>query len=144
MTMPKTEIDEKHHVSRYCKPLCVGPDDLPLGCAFELRKKETYLSVNWLEYYGKSDFVKSIDLVRQAFLKKRYRPSTSGKFVFLKISKVKSVIVSLSSRSFKIEHIPTRNDLSHAGIYGYTDSDKLIALKISELVRPEDVYPAKT
>ena len=145
MAMPKTEIDENHHVARYCKPPCVGADGLPLACAFQLRLKlnEKYLSVNWLEYYNELNLAKAVDCVRQAFLNKGYKPARSGRFAVLQVNQMKSVISGLSSKPFRVKYLPKAKDPSHTGVFGYTASDKLIALKISELACTEDMHLTK-
>lgn len=143
MAMPKTEIDEKDHVARYCKPPCVRADGLPLACAFQLRLQEGYLSVNWLEYYKELNLAVAIDCVRQAFINKGYKPARSGRFAVLQVNQMKSVVSSLSSKPFRVKYLPTAKDPSHTGIFGYTASDKLIALKISELACAEDMHLTK-
>ncbi len=142
--MPITEIDENQHVSRYCKPLCVDPSGLPLGCAFELRSNEEYLSVNWLGFYNESDLYKSLDCVRKVFQKKGFSTAKSGRYVVLQVSKIKSLLSILSSKECRVEHLPSQNDPSHAGIFGYSESDKTIALRISELATHEDIHPTRS
>ncbi len=97
--------------------------------------------MNWLEYYNESDLVQAMGCVRQVFQKKGYKIARSGKFASLQVNKMKAVISSHSSKSFRAKHIPTSKDPSHTGIFGYTASDKLIALKISELVCSDDMHP---
>lgn len=145
MAMPETEIDEKDHVARYCKPPCVRADGLPLACAFQLRLKlnENYLSVNWLEYFNELNLARAVDCVRQVFRNKGYRPASSGRFAVLQVDQIKSVISSLSPKPFRVKYLPTAKDPSHTGIFGYTASDKLIALKISELACAEDMHLTK-
>lgn len=145
MGIPNIEIDIKHHVARYCKPLCVGTDGLPLACAFELRpeRDEKYLSVNWLEYYNESELAIAVDCVRQAFLNKGFRPARSGRFAVLQINQMKSVISSLGSKPFRVKYLPTAKDRSHTGIFGYTAADNSTALKISELACAEDMHLAR-
>ncbi len=65
--MSGIEIDENHHVSRYCKPRFID-DGLPIAEAFALRDKEEYLSVNWLEYFDTLNLTQAVDCVRQVFL----------------------------------------------------------------------------
>ncbi len=111
--------------------------------AFELRAKEEYLSVNWLEYFEKLNLDQAIDCVRDAFQKKNYRIGINGKFVSLKVSEVKRVISDHGLFPFRIECLPAKDDPSHSDIFGYTSSDEVVSLAIKDLVRLEDVYPAK-
>ena len=89
--MSGVEIDEKHHVSRYCKPLFID-DGLPSAEAFVLRDNEEYLSVNWLEYFNTPNLTQAIDCVRQVFRDKGYSVGIKGKFVSLKVRELKDVI----------------------------------------------------
>lgn len=139
--MPTIEIDDSQHISRYCKPLCVSASGLPLGCAFYLRSNEEYLSVNWLGYYDESDLHKSLDCVREAFQKKGFSTSKRGRYVILKVSKIKSLLSIFSSEECRVEHLPSENDPSHSGIFGYSESDKTIALRIAELATLADMHP---
>ena len=135
--MQYARIDETHHISRYCKPSSIDKEkQLPLASAFKLREGEEYLSVNWLEYFEAEDLNQAIDFVRQAFRDKNYSVKHNGRFALLRVKEVKNMILGL-------RYLPSKNDPSHSGIFGYTASDRLIALKIAELVRTEDVYPAK-
>lgn len=143
--MSGVEIDEKHHVSRYCKPLSIE-DGLPGAEAFELRNNEKYLSVNWLEYFSTPDLAQAIDCVRQAFRNKGYSVGIKGRFVSLKVCKLKEVISNHTDLSVRIVRIPEENDPSHCGVYGYTghiSMDKLIALKIAKLAHDGNVYLGK-
>ncbi len=140
--MSGNEIDGNQHVSRYCKPQCVGADGLPLGCAFDLRDQERYLSVNWLEYFEELCLAKAIDRVRQVFHDKGFKTARRGRFATLQVNQIELIISSLSPNPFRIMHLPSQNDPSHSGIYGYTATDKSIALRISALARAQDMYPA--
>lgn len=142
--MSSLEIDEDHHVSRYCKPSAIGDDGLPLASAFELRDGEDYLSVNWLEFFKTSDLSQAIEFVRQAFRKKKFGVSSNGKFVSLQVGKVKEVIVRNSDLPAEITHLPDEeNDPSHSGIFGYTASDELIFTEIAELAHAKDMHASK-
>lgn len=141
--MPDVEIDEEHHVARYCKPTSLGEDGLPLATAFELGDGHDHLSVNWLEYFKVSDLIQAIDCVRQAFRNKEFGVSPNGKFVSLQVGKVKEVILRNGLPPAKIVHLPENNDPSHSGIYGYTASDELVSTEIAELAHAEDMHPGK-
>jgi len=139
------EIDEEHHVSRYCKSRFID-EGLPISDAFKLRDKEEYLSVNWLEYFNTPNIVQAIDCVRQVFRDKGYSIGREGRFVSLKVRKIKNVILKHSDRPARVMHLPTKKDPSHCGVFGYTghiSTDKLIALKIAKIAHASDVYLGK-
>ena len=139
------EIDEEHHISRYCSPLLVV-NGLPAAEAFSLKRGEEYLSVNWLEYFKTQDLAQAIDRVRQIFHNKGYDVKENGKFASFQVRSVIDIISSHSRTSAKIIHKPEEVDPSHCGVIGYTGhstTDKLIALKIAKLARAGDMYPGK-
>lgn len=49
--MTRTEPRDDHHVVRYCPLRVLDNDGRPTLVAFDLRDDESYLSVNWLEYF---------------------------------------------------------------------------------------------
>jgi len=131
--MPEVVIEDHHFIARYCKASVIR-QGLPSSDAFYLRKNESYLSVNWLEYFGELTKSQAIEYVRQAFLDKGYRIRLSGRFVSLQISQVKNIISRHSHQPASIVHLPGKRDPSHCGVYGYTGhaaTDEFIALKIS-------------
>ena len=143
--MSGAEVDEKHHVSRYCKPRFID-DGLPVAGAFALRNNEEYLSVNWLEFFDTLKLTQAIDCVRQVFRNKDYSVGINGRFVSFKVRKLKEVISNHTDLSPRVVRIPVENDPSHCGVYGYTghiSTDKLIALKIAKLAHTGNVYPGK-
>lgn len=141
--MKRGQIGEKHHVTRYCKPMSVDDNGLPMASAFKLRYKEEYLSVNWLEFFETSDLPQRIDFVRKAFRDKNYTIKPNGRLAVLRVGEVKDLISRLGLYPVRVEHLPGKNNPSHSGIFGYTASDRLIALEIAGLVRITDMYPTK-
>ena len=85
-------LPDDDHVSRYCKPSAIARDGLPLAAAFELRPGEDYLSVNWLEYFGASNFDAAIESVRNAFHAKGFRLKPNGRLAVLNIGTVKAAV----------------------------------------------------
>lgn len=143
--MSGVEIEEEHHISRYCKPSVID-NGLPATEAFLLRSGEEYLSVNWLEYFGMPDLAQAINCVRQVFLDKGYDIKVGGRFVSLQVNKVKKVISGYSHLSVRIIHKPSKDDPSHCGVFGFSghaSTDELIALKIARLAHAEDMHQGK-
>lgn len=99
--------------------------------------------MNWLEYYDESDLYKSLDCVRKAFRKKEFSTSKRGRYVILKVSEIQSLFLILSIEEYRIEHLPSAKDPSHCGIFGYSESDKTIALRIAELATLADMHPTR-
>ena len=49
-----------------------------------------------------------------------------------------------TGKTLYIDHLPLNDDQSHAGIFGYTANDLLVAVELKALVRDQDVHLAVT
>ena len=135
-------LPDDDHVSRYCKPSAIARDGLPLAAAFELRPGEDYLSVNWLEYFGASNFDAAIESVRNAFHAKGFRLKPNGRLAVLNIGTVKAAVSGVVAGTVRVEHLPVDDDESHSGVFGYTADDLAVAVAIREFVGRENMHPA--
>ena len=135
------KIPNEHHVARYCKPSTVERE-IVMASAFQPKPDEEYLSVNWLEYFGVQDVERAVQCVRLAFGQKGYMVRKNGRFAVLGVDEVLRVIHQAFHRSLAIEHRPTSDDPSHAGISGYGMEDIEIATELCLLLDNDDVYPA--
>ncbi|MCY3999885.1 MAG: hypothetical protein OXF84_03630 [Bacteroidetes bacterium] len=111
----------------------------PLAGAFELKGHE-FLSVNWLEHFECDDITDAIDQVREV-LKSKLTIKQKGRIIKLRVAEVKGVIYHYGSFTPKIELLCDDEDPSHCGIYGYTDSDVLVATQLARLVMQSDIFP---
>ena len=134
-------IPESDNVSRYCSPLRVDDRGMPLPQAFQLRRGEGSLSVNWLEYFTTGDLSIAIDMVRAAFHDRGFSLRPNGRFAVLNVAEVKAVGRE-NSISLLVQHDPRPDDGSHASILGILEDDFLVAVALAQLVRRENVYPA--
>ena len=140
--MRRVLLPDDHHFSRYCKPTAVGRDGLPMAAAFELRPGEEHLSVNWLEYFDTRDLGATVECVREAFRRKRYRIRRNGKFVVVSVGAALAAVAETVGRRGRVEHMPLEDDESHAGLFGYTADDLAVAVELRILIQREDVHPA--
>ena len=136
--MKDDPIPDNDHVARYCSPMRVE-DDLPLATAFEINLGHDYLSVNWLEYWGPQDVAVALECVREEFDLERKR---DGRFAVLDVARAKGAVERKIQGSSSVTHQPTKAMDSHAGIFGFTQSDFDVAVELANEVRPEDVFPA--
>ncbi len=113
-----------------------------MATAFRLRKGESFLSVNWLEHFDSSDLSGAVQMIRNAFDAKGFRLRPNGRFAVVCVQEVKDAAMVSVGRKLSINHLPVDNDTSHAGIFGYTGDDLMIAVEIKSLVGREDVHPA--
>ena len=119
------------HVSRDCKPSAVGATGLPMAAAFELRSKEGYLSVNWLEYFEARDFEAAADCVRSTFLEKGSRSRPNGTFAVLNVGSIDTVAKDTLIGLPRIKHLPVDDGKSHSGVFGNSaDSQMVVTLAL--------------
>ena len=84
----------------------------------------------------------ALNRVRETLRSKGFRLRSNGRFALLNVGTVKTTIRRTFRRSLHIDHLPLRDDASHAGILGYTERDRMIAAEIKAAVRAEDVRTA--
>lgn len=138
--MSEASLPDQDHVARYCKPSAMGTDGLPKVAAFELRERDSSLSVNWLEYFGtaREPAIQEIRQVIQITL----RPN--GRFAVLGVAAAKEAVIAGGGSSPDVFSSPHSNDPSHASISGYTIDDFDVAVELKALVSHQDVHPART
>ena len=136
------QLPDSDHVARYCRPRDMDPGGWPLPEAFLVREGEDYLSVNWLEYFQEPDLSTAVQHVRETFRTKGFRLGRRGAFAIIVVSDAKKAIREQSGNLLRFEYAPSRDDASHAAIYGYAARDYVVAAELAALVGPPDVYPA--
>ena len=140
--MKTNQLPDDHHLSRYCKPSALGKDGLPLAAAFILRKDETCLSVNWLEYYGLESVEYCVEMVRRTFAAKGFNLRPNGRFVVITVDSAKEAIKAATGTLGRVDHCPLPNDQSHACLSGYSSGDLAAALELRNTVQLFDIYAA--
>ena len=142
-----------------------------MASAFTIRAGEDRLSVNWLEYFGASAGTSgvgettggvgettggvgettggiaetteaAVSRVRATLRSRGFGLRPNGRFALLHVGTVKTVVRRAFGRSLHINHLPVPDDASHAGIFGYSEEDLMIAAEIRATVRVEDVRDA--
>lgn len=136
-------IRDEHHVARYCSgSQHDGGKVLPT--AFQLRRPgETYLSVNWLEYFGLKTFDAALGRICTDKQSLGFSIRHTGRFAVLNAGIVRSISVDSDdpsgiARSLTVTHLPAVGDESHAGIGGYQEED--LGLLLADLLA-ENVAP---
>lgn len=132
-------VSHRHHVSRYCSKLRLDEAGHPLATAFELDSGETYLSVNWLEYFGEDISTdEQMKKIRETIGLTLRR---SAKFAKLNVGRIKDAICTkIADGTIEVRHMPRGYNLSHAGIFGMVEH----YLEIATILRDhlESLYPA--
>ena len=142
--MTDDPLPDEHHVVRHCRPRCVGTDDMPTPAAFYLRPGESYLSVNWLEYFGLFDTHEAIGRIRESFIARDFGLGRGGKFACLKIDDMKRALCQHTQTRPTVTHQPLENNCSHAGIFEWPEGEDILeAVVLMELLRSDCVFPAR-
>lgn len=130
-------VPGKDHISRYCAPK-TAPDGQPTGASFMPRKEHDFLSVNWMEYFDKTDQKAQIAKIREHI---ELSLARNGLFAVLNVGKVIDYTHRIGEKKLAILHEPTQGDPSHSGVHGYQHEDLLVAELIAEIVI--EIYPSR-
>ena len=141
MITDKTLRDD-NHIARYCRPRTLDEHKMPAVTAFRPRPNENYLSVNWLECFRTPDLVAAVDRVREVFRNKNYEVKPGGRFAVLNVRVTKTTIFNAVKLMPRIEHMPSHDDASHAGIIIDTADEYTVAKALVEQVKrdPQNVH----
>ena len=140
MTKPQ-DIADDHHVTRYCSG-SQHDRDMVLPTAFQLRRQgESYLSVNWLEYFGLNTFDEALARICTDKRALGFNIRHTGRFAVLNAEFIRSVYRNSSDlpetvHSLTVAHLPEVGDESHSGIggYGVDEAGLLVADLLAESV----------
>ena len=126
-------VPDDHHVARYCPKSKLGEDDRARPTAFMLKvdRGEMSLSVNWLEYLGKSERSDQISELREVYKRKEYTVAPTSKFAVLQVGQTIEYVWNNTNGDHPISviHEPLGppnfdyEDPSHCGIYGVPPED---------------------
>ena len=127
----------KDHISHYCAPK-TAPDGIPTGASFIPRKDDEFLSVNWMEHFGKTDQKAQIAKIREHI---ELTLARNGLFAVLNVGKVIDYIHKVGEKKLSILHEPTQSDPSQSVVHGYQHEDLFVAELIAEIVI--EIYPSR-
>lgn len=144
--MKGDDLSESDNVVRYVKPSLILDDGTPEGSNFQLRLKETGLSVNWLEIFGPNRS-KQLAEVRRLF---RLEVSGNGRFAEINVGTLMRA-VRMEISTLRVIHSPLEEeggfmaDPSHSEIVGLPPRDSDQASLIGDLIAEcvSDMHPAK-
>ena len=134
------ELYDSNHVARHCSPMRINANGTPHPSAFQIKKNEQFLSVNWIEYFGKVNPADNVAKVGEEVCKHRDISSKSGRFA-VGVGDAKRTIAEKHNKILSFKDLQENSYPSHAGVYGYTACDLSVAHTLSEMVRPNDMYP---
>ena len=124
--MTTVSLLEEHHVVRYIKPSFIRKDGTIDGGAFVLRKRDSGISVNWLEFFRDSDTSESVGRIRKLI---RMELRKNGRFAKLSVGATKSHVFKETTKMGTVASLDFvkkplsataeyEADLSHAEIVG--------------------------
>lgn len=128
---------------RYCPLRALDNDGRPTLVAFDLRDDESYLSVNWLEYFQDTAQRSRIDQVREA-MGRRLTLGRRGRLLELEVQDVKEA-GGMVGCELRIEPRDNHDDPSHAGIDGWGSAEEhaLVAAQLLEIALRAPLHRAR-
>ncbi|MCE2499081.1 MAG: hypothetical protein J4F28_08910 [Nitrosopumilaceae archaeon] len=129
--MTGKDIPTGDHICRYCKPSSTVGGKL-MAEAFQIRRNEDHLSVNWIEYLGVQDLASAAVMVSELLRGRGYRVKPSGRMAVIGVGTAMSAALDAANKRIRIRHVPRPDDESHAGIFGYTYDDYEIAAALAK------------
>ena len=130
----------RDHTARYCPGSKLTEDGGIAPTAFHLRKEESYLSVEWLEYLDQPSRPDEIKEVIN-MLSQKLHLGASAKIATLNVGTVCQYVQDVSMFSIRFLHEPESNDPAHSGIHDTDQDEMMIGELIAEKV--ENNYPVK-
>lgn len=133
-------------VLRMCKTKQLHPETAkPTAAAFLPREGETFLSVNWIQYFGPIPLESAVDAIRTV-LQQKMSVRNSYLLANIPVGAARKYVSAETGgqRSVSFRHEPMDEpvqDLSHAGIFEYDFDDLEIAELLADAIVA--VYPAK-
>lgn len=130
-----TDLDPAHHFFRHVKKSWIDGDFID-PAAFRLRKEgerlEDGLSVNWCEYFEKSDPQDAIAPLRDILAKKGRTIGGNSKFTLLNVRAAKNAAVKYTP--IAVVHDEEENDPSHSLVKGYEAYNDQVAEELAKVV----------
>jgi hypothetical protein len=135
--MANDVIPDSNHISRYCKPSTVI-DEKPLPTAFQLRKGEDHLSVDWLELLEKISGNCDSAAITNALNNRRLKVKKRGRYALFNVGELVGYIKDKSpdNRELKALHDSSKPTNSHSGIYNFThEENNMFGVLISQAIK---------
>ena len=144
--MTGKDLNDDSHVVRYARPTLIREDGNVGGEAFQLRREESSLSINWLECFVGFSRSQQLDEVRRL---SRLQMRHNGRLAQLHVGYAKQYVRD-EIDSIRFMHQPLaaedghEADPSHSEIVGLPQTDSSEAELIGDLIAEciEAVYPA--
>jgi len=137
-------LDGADHVVRYCRPRTIDSQGRITAAAFTFRvrrKREEFLSVNWLEHFDATTRAKRMHLLREV-LRKKLTLSKRGRLGVLQIGRIRDLALRRGTESVRLVPHRSKEDPSHAGIHVAEEQEMAAAAILANLV--EEAFLAQT
>ena len=137
-------IPDSDNIARLCSPL-TAPNGVILGAAFMLRKNESSLSINWLEYLNCPNRDSEIGELQRIYSKK-LTVSPNARIAILNVGEIRDVVRTETedNRNIEVLHDPIPDgDQSHSEIHNLKQNNELIAELILEVLPENENHPAR-
>jgi len=135
-TIGNINIPDSDHVLRYCSPVHMKGERVKPG-AFDFRSGEKFLSVNWMEYFGKGATRDAQVAEIRTAMSKKLTLKANGRFAKINVGNITKRI-----KNAQVMHIPEFTNPSHAGICAGSEQNRELTLELANMVKSDDVFPA--
>ena len=137
-------LDNTHHFFRHIKKSWMDGDFID-PAAFRLRTKENGqlergLSINWVEYFGKTTAQEVVRPLRTILIKKGRTIGGESKFVLLNVGAAKAAAAKFTPIAIITDE--ETNDPSHAMVTGYQLYNDQVAEELQKVIITS--FPAKS
>lgn len=137
------DLDHTHHFFRHVKKTWMDGDFID-PAAFRLRTQENGhleegLSINWVEYFGKSTPQKAVGPLRNILIKKGRTIGGESKFVLLNVGAAKAAAAKFTPVAIITDE--EIDDPSHAMVTGYQPYNDQVAEELQKVIITS--FPAK-
>ncbi|RMH45327.1 MAG: hypothetical protein D6694_04870 [Gammaproteobacteria bacterium] len=141
-------IPDSDDIARHCKGSWIQEDGRVSSNAFKLRPNESYLSVSWLDFWGKESSEENLEETRKAFKRKGFELRKSARFAVAQVGVMCDAVATESQgKTIEVLHEPdVPHDESHSGIYNTASIEALeeavVAEIIAAVITPDQIFPA--
>ena len=121
-------LPDSDRIARYCRPGTLDNEE-PSGTSFRMREQDACLSVNWVEYWEKSELDAAMRHIQED-LSQDLELSPNGLFAVLNVGQAKMIISAVTRQQATITHEPTRVR-SHAEVCGYKRNEFTVSAALA-------------
>ena len=136
------ELSPHENVARHRRPRDIDENGILSSNAFLLRNAESYVSVNWLEYFHPSDRAIQLTAVRRSLIEKGRTVKSNDLLIVLNVGVATERCKAKLGLDLGFITLGEPDDPSHTGIYGIRGNIVNAASELAASVSPAEIYTA--